>query len=195
MLAYNCSPSFNWRKNLDDNTIAKFQRELGTMGYKFQFITLAGFHALNLSMFELARNYKQDGMTAYCRLQEKEFCQRAGVRLRGRKAPALRRHRLFRHRATGNHQRHRFHHRARRFHRSRPIRGCRNRCVSPRSRKKKCAKQPQRTNLRSHNKRGRQKQEGGELIESPPLRFFGQLRPTAGSSPSRRSHISRVAPQ
>src|SRR6202050_2654346 len=73
MLAYNCSPSFNWRKNLDDNTIAKFQRELGAMGYKFQFITLAGFHALNLSMFELARNYKQDGMTAYCRLQEKEF--------------------------------------------------------------------------------------------------------------------------
>src|SRR5277367_678715 len=73
MLAYNCSPSFNWRKNLDDNTIAKFQRELGAMGYKFQFITLAGFHALNHSMFELARNYKQDGMTAYCRLQEKEF--------------------------------------------------------------------------------------------------------------------------
>src|SRR6202522_2174162 len=73
MLAYNCSPSFNWRKNLDDNTIAKFQRELGAMGYKFQFITLAGFHALNLSMFELARNYKQDGMSAYCRLQEKEF--------------------------------------------------------------------------------------------------------------------------
>lgn len=73
MLAYNCSPSFNWRKNLDDATIAKFQRALGAMGYKFQFITLAGFHALNLSMFELARNYKQDGMTAYCRLQEKEF--------------------------------------------------------------------------------------------------------------------------
>src|SRR5579863_6102391 len=73
MLAYNCSPSFNWRKNLDDVTIAKFQRELGAMGYKFQFITLAGFHALNLTMFELARNYKQDGMTAYCRLQEEEF--------------------------------------------------------------------------------------------------------------------------
>src|SRR5271156_3871622 len=60
MLAYNCSPSFNWKKNLDDATIAKFQRELASMGYKFQFITLAGFHALNLSMFELARNYKQD---------------------------------------------------------------------------------------------------------------------------------------
>ena len=73
LLAYNCSPSFNWKKNLDDATIAKFQKELGAMGYKFQFITLAGFHALNLSMFELARNYKQDGMTAYCRLQEKEF--------------------------------------------------------------------------------------------------------------------------
>jgi isocitrate lyase len=73
MLAYNCSPSFNWKKNLDDATIAKFQRELGAMGYKFQFITLAGFHALNLGMFELARKYKQEGMSAYSRLQEKEF--------------------------------------------------------------------------------------------------------------------------
>ena len=77
MLAYNCSPSFNWKKNLDDATIAKFQRELGAMGYKFQFITLAGFHALNLSMFELARGYKIAGMTAYCRLQEKEFAREA----------------------------------------------------------------------------------------------------------------------
>ncbi|MBZ5696548.1 MAG: isocitrate lyase [Acidobacteriia bacterium] len=73
MLAYNCSPSFNWRKNLDDATIAAFQRELAAMGYKFQFITLAGFHALNHSMFELARGYKQSGMTAYCRLQDEEF--------------------------------------------------------------------------------------------------------------------------
>lgn len=73
MLAYNCSPSFNWKKNLDDTTIARFQRELAAMGYKFQFITLAGFHALNLSMFELARGYKVSGMTAYSRLQEKEF--------------------------------------------------------------------------------------------------------------------------
>jgi isocitrate lyase len=73
MLAYNCSPSFNWRKNIDDATIAVFQKELAAMGYKFQFITLAGFHALNLSMFELARAYKTDAMTAYCRLQEKEF--------------------------------------------------------------------------------------------------------------------------
>ena len=73
MLAYNCSPSFNWRKKLDDTTIAKFQRELGAMGYKFQFITLAGFHALNLSMFELARAYAESGMSAYVRLQEKEF--------------------------------------------------------------------------------------------------------------------------
>ena len=73
MLAYNCSPSFNWKKNIDDATIAKFQRELGAMGYKFQFITLAGFHALNLAMFELARGYKLAGMTAYSRLQEKEF--------------------------------------------------------------------------------------------------------------------------
>jgi isocitrate lyase len=73
MLAYNCSPSFNWRKNLDEATIALFQQELAGMGYKFQFVTLAGFHALNLSMFELARGYKIAGMTAYSRLQEKEF--------------------------------------------------------------------------------------------------------------------------
>jgi isocitrate lyase len=73
MLAYNCSPSFNWRKNLDETTIARFQPELARMGYKFQFVTLAGFHALNLSMFELARGYKLAGMTAYSRLQEKEF--------------------------------------------------------------------------------------------------------------------------
>ncbi len=73
MLAYNCSPSFNWKKHLDEVSIARFQRELGAMGYKFQFITLAGFHALNLSMFELARGYKAAGMTAYARLQEKEF--------------------------------------------------------------------------------------------------------------------------
>jgi isocitrate lyase len=77
MLAYNCSPSFNWRKNLDDATIAKFQRELGAMGYRFQFITLAGFHALNLAMFELARGYKQSGMTAYSRLQDKELSREA----------------------------------------------------------------------------------------------------------------------
>jgi isocitrate lyase len=73
MLAYNCSPSFNWRKKLDEATIARFQPQLAQMGYKFQFVTLAGFHALNLSMFELARGYKQSGMTAYSRLQEKEF--------------------------------------------------------------------------------------------------------------------------
>jgi isocitrate/methylisocitrate lyase len=77
MLAYNCSPSFNWKKKLDDATIAKFQTELAAMGYKFQFITLAGFHALNLSMFELARGYRLSGMTAYSRLQEKEFSREA----------------------------------------------------------------------------------------------------------------------
>ena len=73
MLAYNCSPSFNWRKKLDEMTIARFQPELARMGYKFQFVTLAGFHALNLSMFELARQYRHAGMAAYSRLQEKEF--------------------------------------------------------------------------------------------------------------------------
>ena len=73
LLAYNCSPSFNWRENLDDRTIAHFQNELGAMGYKFQFVTLAGFHALNLSMWELAREYKQRQMAAYTELQEREF--------------------------------------------------------------------------------------------------------------------------
>ena len=77
MLSYNCSPSFNWRRNLDDATIAKFQRELGAMGYKFQFITLAGFHVLNYSMFELATGYAAEGMTAYVDLQEKEFAAEA----------------------------------------------------------------------------------------------------------------------
>ena len=72
-LAYNCSPSFNWRKHLDDATIAVFQRELGALGYRFQFVTLAGFHALNASMFELARGYAAEGMSAYVRLQEREF--------------------------------------------------------------------------------------------------------------------------
>jgi isocitrate lyase len=73
LLAYNCSPSFNWREKLDAVTIARFQRELGAMGYKFQFVTLAGFHSLNLSMFELARAYRESGMTAYSHLQEREF--------------------------------------------------------------------------------------------------------------------------
>jgi isocitrate lyase len=73
MLAYNCSPSFNWRKKLDPETIATFQQELGKMGYKFQFVTLAGFHALNYSMFELALGYRDSGMAAYSRLQEAEF--------------------------------------------------------------------------------------------------------------------------
>lgn len=73
MLAYNCSPSFNWKKKLDDASIARFQEELGEMGYKFQFVTLAGFHALNYGMFELARNYRDRGMAAYSELQQAEF--------------------------------------------------------------------------------------------------------------------------
>jgi isocitrate lyase len=73
LLAYNCSPSFNWKKHLDDATIAKFQRELAAMGYKFQFVTLAGFHALNFAMYELAREYKEHGMAAYSKLQQAEF--------------------------------------------------------------------------------------------------------------------------
>ena len=77
MLSYNCSPSFNWKKNLDDATIAKFQRELGAMGYTFQFITLAGFHALNHSMFDLAKGYNERQMSAYVELQEREFADEA----------------------------------------------------------------------------------------------------------------------
>jgi isocitrate lyase len=75
LLAYNCSPSFNWKKKLDSDTISRFQKELAAMGYKFQFVTLAGFHALNLSMFELANNYRQSGMSAYSELQEIEFAR------------------------------------------------------------------------------------------------------------------------
>ena len=77
LLAYNCSPSFNWRAKLDEATIAKFQRELGAMGYKFQFVTLAGFHALNYSMFKLARGYRDRGMAAYSELQQEEFAAEA----------------------------------------------------------------------------------------------------------------------
>jgi isocitrate lyase len=76
-LAYNCSPSFNWKAHLDDDTIARFQKELGAMGYKFQFITLAGFHALNSSMFDLARGYGERGMSAYVELQQREFADEA----------------------------------------------------------------------------------------------------------------------
>jgi isocitrate lyase len=77
LLAYNCSPSFNWKKNLDDATIARFQRELGAMGYKFQFVTLAGFHSLNFAMYELARKYKDRGMAAYSELQQAELAAEA----------------------------------------------------------------------------------------------------------------------
>lgn len=81
LLAYNCSPSFNWKKKLDDVSIANFQQELGKMGYKFQFVTLAGFHSLNMSMFHLARGYAQSGMTAYTKLQQEEFAaQELGYR-------------------------------------------------------------------------------------------------------------------
>ncbi len=79
LLAYNCSPSFNWRRHLDDETIARFQRELGALGYRFQFITLAGFHALSASMFELAQGYAREGMSAYVRLQEHEFVSRTAA--------------------------------------------------------------------------------------------------------------------
>ena len=79
ILGYNCSPSFNWKRKLDEATIARFQPELAAMGYKFQFVTLAGFHSLNLSMFELAQGYLQSGMSAYSQLQQREFaCEDQG---------------------------------------------------------------------------------------------------------------------
>jgi isocitrate lyase len=77
MLAYNCSPSFNWQANLDTGEIVRFQSEIGAMGYKFQFVTLAGFHSLNLGMFELARDYRARGMAAYSAFQESEFAAEA----------------------------------------------------------------------------------------------------------------------
>jgi isocitrate lyase len=77
MLAYNCSPSFNWQTKLSPERIASFQRDIGSMGYKFQFVTLAGFHSLNLSMFDLARGYKAHGMAAYSQLQQAEFAAEA----------------------------------------------------------------------------------------------------------------------
>ena len=89
LLAYNCSPSFNWRKKLDDHTIAMFQKELGLMGYKFQFITLAGFHALNLAMFELAQGYRESGMSAYAKLQAREFEREADSQYRAVKHQAF----------------------------------------------------------------------------------------------------------
>src|SRR5215216_1658675 len=89
LMAYNCSPSFNWRKKLDDKTIANFQKELGLMGYKFQFITLAGFHALNLAMFELAQEYRESGMSAYARLQATEFQREADSNYRAVKHQAF----------------------------------------------------------------------------------------------------------
>jgi isocitrate lyase len=95
MLAYNCSPSFNWKKNLDDATIATFQRELGAMGYKFQFITLAGFHSLNYSMFNLAHGYARNNMSAFVELQEAEFAA-AEKGFTAVQAPARGRHRLLR---------------------------------------------------------------------------------------------------
>ena len=95
LLAYNCSPSFNWKKNLDDATIAKFQKELASYGYKFQFITLAGFHSLNYGMFNLAHGYARRQMSAFVELQEAEFAA-ADQRLHRGQAPARSRHRLLR---------------------------------------------------------------------------------------------------
>ena len=115
LLAYNCSPSFHWKEKLDDATIARFQEELAAMGYKFQFVTLAGFHALNLSMFELARDYAASGMAAYAKLQEAEF-DRARDGYCGHQAPALCRDRLFRRDHASGFQRRQFDGSAGRIH-------------------------------------------------------------------------------
>ena len=117
MLAYNCSPSFNWKKKLDDVTIANFQRELAAMNYKFQFITLAGFHALNYAIFDLARNYKQSAMSAYSVLQEKEFAAESEG-YRAVKHQAVRRHRILRRRRPDHRRRRQQHHRPARLHRA-----------------------------------------------------------------------------
>jgi isocitrate lyase len=120
MLAYNCSPSFNWRKNLDGGTIAKFQRELGAMGYKFQFVTLAGFHQLNFGMFELARAYHERDMAAYADLQDREFAA-GGAGLHGHAPPARGRHRLLRRGLAGDQRRARLDARPQGVHRGRPV--------------------------------------------------------------------------
>ena len=117
MLAYNCSPSFNWRRHLDDTTIARFQKELGAMGYRFQFITLAGFHALNAAMFELARGYATEGMTAYVALQEREFAME-GAGYTATRHRARGRRRLLRRRRRRHLRRNRLHARPRRLHRA-----------------------------------------------------------------------------
>ena len=119
MLAYNCSPSFNWKRNLDDATIAKFQRELGAMGYKFQFITLAGFHSLNYSMFELAHGYAQRHERLRGAAAERVLCR--GKRFHGRQAPARGRHRLLRRDHPGGNRGQGVHHGAARLDRGRAI--------------------------------------------------------------------------
>ena len=120
LLAYNCSPSFNWKKKLDDATIAQFQRELGAMGYKFQFVTLAGFHQLNYGMFDLASGYRDRGMGAYSELQAEEFDAEADG-LHRDPPPARGRHRLFRPGVARHHGRQVVHDRHERFHRDRAI--------------------------------------------------------------------------
>jgi isocitrate lyase len=132
LLAYNCSPSFNWRKHLDDDTIARFQRELGAMGYRFQFITLAGFHALNASMFELARGYAEEGMT-------RRAPAGARVRARGRglhrdAPPARGGHGVFRPRLADREPRHHLDACPRGLHGGRAIRGASSRQRPPRAR-------------------------------------------------------------
>ncbi len=120
LLAYNCSPSFNWRRHLSEGDCEKFQRELGAMGYKFQFVTLSGFHQLNYGMFQLARHYETRGMAAYAALQDEEFARRKRW-LSGREASAVRGHRLLRPGHRDRHRRNLLHQRHERLHRSRTV--------------------------------------------------------------------------
>ena len=119
LLAYNCSPSFHWKKLLTDAEIAAFQSRLARLGYKFQFVTLAGFHSLNGAMFELSRDYARTGMTAYARLQEREFALAASDGYSGDPPPAVRRDRLLRRGADDHHGRPRSHYGPGRFDRAR----------------------------------------------------------------------------
>ena len=125
LLAYNCSPSFNWKKNLDDKTIARFNQTLGELGFKYQFITLAGWHSINLHSFALAHSFAKEGMPAYVRIQEEEFSRESG-RLLGRSPPARSRRRLLRQSIDDVQRRRSIYAGALRFHRSRAIRRTRS---------------------------------------------------------------------
>ena len=194
MLAYNCSPSFNWKKKLDDATIAKFQRELAAMGYKFQFITLAGFHALNLSMFELARGYKESGMTAYSRLQEKEFSREKHYGYAAVKHQRFVGTGYFDEVHAGHRRRKLLHHRAEGLDRRRAVHAQR----LPRAREERHWQSRLRTRARRMRRHGRAPEHGaGEDKKGPGSRSVNRASRDAVSRemnviPSERRLASRV---